>query len=203
MRSRWVLFSIVLGVLAADATASADPPKKHNLKDPENKRGISPFMEAIVKGQKAYIARDFPGATAAFQEAIKADTEKLLGFLRLGEAQLAEGHLDEANAAWKTALEKKGTSDDKAKVLFQIADLRERQHKWQEAKDAWTAYAQFLQNTPNAKGFPATSIERIKQIDQRMKLEVDYGAVKDRIAKREKEREQEAIENAKKDKLNR
>jgi hypothetical protein len=36
-----------------------------------------------------------------------------------------------------------------------------------------------------------------------MKDEVDYGAVKERIAKRLAEKEKEAIENAKKDKLNR
>ena len=53
------------------------------------------------------------------------------------------------------------------------------------------------------KGFPATASERIKQADRRMKDEVDYGKVKERIAKRIAEKEAEAIENAKKDKLNR
>ena len=90
----------------------------------------------------------------------------------------------------------------KAKVLFNIAGLRERQGKWQAAKDAWGAYAAFLQNNPKARGFPASAAERIKQADRRVQLEADYGKVKERIARRIAEKEREAAENAKKDKLN-
>jgi hypothetical protein len=88
-------------------------------------------------------------------------------------------------------------------VLFVLADLRERQRKWQASKDAWAAYAAFLQSHPKALGYPASAAERQKQAERRMKDEVDYGIVKERIAKRQAEKEAEAIENAKKDKLNR
>ena len=52
------------------------------------------------------------------------------------------------------------------------------------------------------KGYAATAEDRIKRIDQRIKDEKDYGAVKERIKARETERLKEAEENAKKDKLN-
>ena len=210
MRASFALSSLVVAAMAlGNASASAETPKtaaagpKEVRKDPEGKRGISPYAEAIAKGEGAYVARDLPGAITAFQDAIKLDTEKMLGFFRLGEAQLETGKPDEADSTWTTALGKKGTDDLNAKLLFVIADLRERQHKWQAAKDAWAAYSAFLQNHTKVNGYPATATERTKQADRRMKDEVDYGAVKDRIAKREAERTKEAEENAKKDKLNR
>jgi len=63
------------------------------------------------------------------------------------------------------------------------------------------AYASFVQGG-KTKGYPNSASERQKQADRRMKDEKDYGAVKERIAKREAEKIKEAEENAKKDKLN-
>jgi tetratricopeptide (TPR) repeat protein len=181
----------------AGATAPAGP-----RRDPEGMRGISPYMEAIKKGEDAYVARDFQGAVAAFQEAIKIDVQKMLGYYRIGEAQLALNNIPEAEAQWQSALTKSGPDDLKAKVLFVLADLRERQGKWQEAKEAWTAYAAFLQSNPKALGYPATTVERHKMIDRRVKDEKDYGEVRERIKRREAEKIKEAEENAKKDKKN-
>ena len=210
MRASYALSSLVAAAMAlgnasalAEGTKAAAAGSKEVRKDPEGKRGISPYAEAIAKGEGAYVARDVPGAIAAFQDAIKLDTEKMLGFFRLGEAQLESGKPDDADSTWQTALGKKGTDDLNAKLLFVIADLRERQRKWQSAKDAWASYSAFLQNHTKVAGYAATATERTKQADRRMKDEVDYAAVKDRIAKREAERTKEAEENAKKDKLNR
>lgn len=159
-------------------------------------------MEQIVKGQASFVARDIPGAIAAFQEAIKLDPAKMLGFYRLGEAMLESGNMAEAETAWTTALGKKGTEDLHAKVLFCLADLRERQKNWQAAKEAWTAYATYVNGNPKSNGYPASADERLKQIDRRVKDEKDYAAVKERIIQREAERKKEAEENAKKDKRN-
>lgn len=208
MRPSFVLTLLVTSAIAlGNASAAAEPPKgdgkKEVRKDPEGKRGISPYMELIAKGEASFVARDLPGAISAFQDAIKLDTEKMLGFYRLGEAQLESGKPEEAEIAWQSALNKKGTEDLNAKVLFLIADLRERQRKWQASKEAWGAYTAFLQGHPKALGYPATAIERQKQADRRMKDEVDYAVVKERIAKRQAEKEAEAIANAKKDTRNR
>jgi tetratricopeptide (TPR) repeat protein len=188
---------------AAGTAAAPVAPPKGPLKDPENKKGISPYMEAVAKGELAFVARDFPGAVTAFQDAIKIDGQKMLGFYRLGEAQLAAGKPEEAEAVWNTALSKDGPPDLKAKVQFVLADLRERQRKLDVAKEAWGTYATFLKNNPaDSKGYAGTPEERTKVIDRRVKDEKDYAAVKERIAKRELERQKEAEENAKKDKLN-
>jgi hypothetical protein len=215
MRPRTLLAPVVavaMGLVAI--VAIADPPKgKEIRRDPENKKGISPYMELVVKGQAAYVARDLPGAIAAFQDAIKTKPDEMLAFYRLGEAEQESGHLDDADKAWEAALSKrctqgqgcergKGADDLKAKVMFNIAFLRERQQKWAAAKDAWQAYAAFLQGNSKIHGYPATAEDRIKMIDRRVQLEADYGKVKERIAARIAEKEKEAAENAKKDKLN-
>ncbi len=223
MRPRFVVSSVVtVALLLGSTIALADPPaaapkgadtkaaataagsgKKEAHKDPEGRRGISPYMEQISKGEASFLARDFPGAIAAFQEAVKLDTDKMLGFYRLGEAMLQAGKLDDAEATWQTALGKKGTEELNARLLMVLADLKERTRKWQPAKDGWAAYAAFLQNHPKTFGFPATAIERQKVIDKRVKDEADFSEVKTRIAKRQVEKEAEVVENAKKDKLNR
>lgn len=187
---------------AAPAAPAPAPGGKEVRRDPQGVKGISPYMEAIVRGQNSYVARDFPGAVVAFQDAIKTDPQQMLGFYLLGEAQLEAGKPEEAEAAWTAGLNKKGAEDLNAKLLFLMADLRERQKNWQGAKDAWAAYTAFLTGHPQAKGFAATAEERVKRIDQRIKDEKDYAAVKERIKKREEERTKEAEENAKKDKLN-
>lgn len=184
--------------------AGKEAPKDNIRRDPEGKTGISPYMELIAKGEAAFVARDFAGAVAAFQEAIKLDGTKMLGFYRMGEAQLATAKLEEVLATWQAGLGKKGTEDLNAKLLFVIADLYERQANWQAAKDAWGAYAAYLQsNAAKANGYAATPVERQKQADRRMKDEKDYAAVKERIAKREAEKLKEAEDNAKKDTRNR
>jgi TolA-binding protein len=188
---------------APAASAAPMPPPAGPLKDPENKKGISPYMEAVKKGEDSFVARDFTGAVAAFQDAVKLDSTKMLGFYRLGEAQLAAGKPEEAEAVWTVALGKDGPADLKSKVLFVIADLRERQKKLDVAKEEWSKYATFLkEHASDAKGYAGTPEERTKVIERRLKDEKDYAAVKERIKKREEERQKEAEENAKKDKNN-
>src|SRR5262245_29083845 len=152
MRPSFPLVLLVTSAFAlVDANAAADQPKaaetaapkavaasaggkKEVKRDPAGKRGISPYMELIAKGEAAFVARDISGAVSTFQEAIKLDAEKMLGFYRLGEAMLASGKMEDAESTWQTALGKKGPDELNAKVLFVLADLRERQHKWQAAK---------------------------------------------------------------------
>lgn len=202
---RSVLVSMfTAAILAGSALGHAQTKGGDNVRrDPAGIKGISPYMEMIVKGDAAFVARDIPGAVSAFQDAIKSDPEMMLGFYRLGEAELEAGKLDDAGKTWETGLSKRGSDDLKGKIMFALADLKERQKKWQAAKDAWASYSVFVQGNAKVKGHPATASDRIKQADRRMKDEVDYGKVKERIAKRIAEKEREATENAKKDKLNR
>jgi len=150
--------------------------------------GPGPYSPKLQKGNAAYVARDFQGAIAAYREAIQEDAKDPLGYYLLGEAQLAAGNIAEAEASWQTGLRSVGSAENvQAKLLFVMADLRERQGKWADAKKAWDEYAQFLSTHPGAKGYAATATERNKAIDTHNDLETKYAAVKQRIEQRLKE----------------
>jgi tetratricopeptide (TPR) repeat protein len=211
MRPRLALTAVVcVAVALGSLVALADPKGKEVRHDPDNKKGISPYIEMVVKGEASFVARDLPGAISTLQDAVKLKPDEMLAFYRLGEVFQDSGKLEDADKAWEAALGKRcsqgcelgGPDALKAKILFNIAGLRERQQKWQAAKDAWQSYTAFLEGNSKVRGYPATAIDRIKQIDRRVQLEADYGKVKERIAARIAEKEKEASENAKKDKLN-
>lgn len=179
---------------AADAKRPAGP-----RTDPKGITGISPFMEKLSKGQKLVIARDFAGAITAFQEAITEDPKNALGHLYLGSAQLLKGDLGEADASFQTALRNVGPDDAvRAKISFALADLRERQRKWDEAKGGWETYQKDA-DRPKAKGYPDTGKERRGAIDKWVDLEKKVVPVKERIAAREKEQKDAAAKAAQKD----
>jgi tetratricopeptide (TPR) repeat protein len=151
-------------------------------------KGKALYSAKVMKGHAAYIARDFQGAIAAYKDAIKDDANDAFAHYFLGEAQLAAGNIAEADASYASGLRVVAAKDDlHAKFLFVIADLRERQGKWPDAKKAWDEYAQFLSTHPNVKGYAATATERNKVIDTHVDLEAKYAAVKQRIEQRLKE----------------
>ena len=143
---------------------------------------------AISKGHAAYMARDYPGAIQAYKEAIAQDAADPAGYYFLGEAQLVGATAVEADGSFTTGLRYVGSKDDwRGKLLFVIADLRERQGKWSDAKKAWEEYAQFLATHPDVKGYAATATERVKVVDARADLDTKYAPVKQRIEQRLKE----------------
>ena len=153
--------------------------------DPAGKTGISPVTLKLLKGNAAFAARDFAGAVAVYRDALQDDPQNALGHYLLGEAQLASGNLAEADGTWQNALRFTATDDVlAAKVLFCVADLRERQGKAAEAKAAWDAYARFLTDNAKVKGQPATAAERKRAIDGYAELAAKSGVVKQRIEQR-------------------
>ncbi len=182
---------------SAAKPTSATPAKRT---DPENKKGISPYIEAVAKGEALLAARSIDGAVSAFREAIALDASKALAFYRLGEALREAGKLDDALATLETAQGKAGTDATKAHCLFVSAEIRERQKNWDAAKAAWTKYAEAVAG--KEFGFATTAKDRLERLATREKLEKEYAAVKSRIEQRLAEREKEARENAMKDTKN-
>jgi tetratricopeptide (TPR) repeat protein len=166
---------------APPAAAKAGAPRR----DPRGVKGISPFMEALQKGDSALIARDFDGAIAAYREAIAKEPQNPLGHYRMGEAQRAKGDLHEAEEAFLSGLRFVPGTDLplKAKLQFAIADLRERQKSYDEALAKWSEYGTTATEDKNAAAFPATAAERKKVIEAWKKISADSVEVKARIAK--------------------
>jgi tetratricopeptide (TPR) repeat protein len=182
----------------AEKKAEAAPASNEVRRDPKGIKGISPYWEALIKGDKAFVARDFEGAIAAYQEAIKIEPQNPLGHYRMGEAQLAKGNQKEAEESWSTGVRFAGENHKlRAKLLFVLADLRERQKSLDEAEARWTQYEQFVKSQPESKGFAATPPERKKRIAEWKKISADSAEVKKRIDARLKEAEEATRKNAK------
>ena len=182
------LFNLLLAgaVFAQDPpapAAEAAPAATGDIRrDPAGKKGISPFWEAIKKGDDAFIARDIESAIAAYREALTKEPQNPMGHYRIGEAQLSKGELAEARASWETAKRFAGQDPTlKAKVLFVLADLSERERNLQESINGWNAYEGHAKVAPSAKVYPATPTDRKKRAEEWQKLETDYAAVKERI----------------------
>ena len=166
-------------------------------RDPNGVKGISPYLELINKGDRAYVARDFDGAIAAFRDAVQAAPQNALGHYRLGAAQLAKGDQKEAEAAWVNGLRFVGKDATlRAKLLFSLADLRERQKNSDEAIGRWKEYAKNAEESREAVTYPATATERLARNEGWKRTLSDSAAVKERIAKRLKEAEDAARKSA-------
>ena len=168
---------------AAKPAASAAPSAASPGYDPANRTHISQFMELVVSGNAKFIARDFPGAIEIYKKAIALAPTNPLGHYLLGEAEIATNNLTEAEAAFTQA---DNTADKtpqvKAKVLFCLADLKERQKKWDDAKVAWQKYADWANAHGDAGAIPQTAAARIAAIDEAIKQDKAYDIVRTRIA---------------------
>jgi tetratricopeptide (TPR) repeat protein len=130
------------------------------------------------------MARDFAGAIASYRKAVELGPHQALGHYLLGEAQLAAGDLSEADAEWnRAALDSNGKDPAlRARILFVLADLKERQKKWEDAKAAWQVYLDWANRFPAAHAFPGSAQSRQQVIETILKQDRSYDIVRQRIA---------------------
>jgi tetratricopeptide (TPR) repeat protein len=141
------------------------------------------FDEAVNQGMVKYVGKDIPGSIELFRKATQIQPRNPLGYYLLGEAQLGAGSLADAEAAWLQAdqVSDSGPPSIKAKVLFVLADLRERQGRWEDAKVAWKRYADFAASGVDSGAFPESAATRLKDIEAMEKQYKDYAIVRKRI----------------------
>ena len=168
----------------SDGGATASGSASGKRYDPNNQTALSEHMETCIEGNKQYVARDFKAAIATYRRAITLNAKHPLGHYLLGEAQLADGNMAEAEASWKQAelVADAGNPQLRARVLFVLADVKERQKKWEEARVAWQAYGDFVGRYGDAGvGFPSSGASRIQAIEAMTKLNAEADKVKQRI----------------------
>jgi tetratricopeptide (TPR) repeat protein len=184
---------------AAQVKPAAAPSKDVSgvRRDPNGKKGISPFWEAIRQGDEAAMARDLPKAEAAYQAAIGLDPKNPVGHFRKGQILVRAQKLGDAETAYQDALRLAGT-DTKihAAALFVLADLKERQADRDAAIAAWKAYAEYLKADSSAAGYPETPAERDRRLKKYQALLVEGKAVRERIQLRLKEVDEAAKRKA-------
>jgi len=152
-------------------------------RDPRGIKGISPFTEALKRGDAALLARDMEAAVVAYRDALAQEPENALAYYRIAEAQILKGDLKEAETALVAGLRAVVATNLslKAKLLFALADLRERQKAYDEASAKWAEYEAFTTEQKDAQGFPASGAERKKVVEAWKKLSADSVEVKARI----------------------
>lgn len=187
----------LLGLFFADASRAQQPAAPAATKtgevrrDPAGIKGISPFWESIKKGDDALVAHDLESALAAYKEALTKEPQNPMGHYRIGELLLLKGDMAGAKESLESAKRFAGQNPTlKAKAIFVLADISERERNLQEATNGWNAYDGHIKAAPSAKAYPATSADRKKRIEDWKKLEADYAEVRDRIKKRQEEADQ-------------
>jgi tetratricopeptide (TPR) repeat protein len=173
-------FALARGDDTASRRPAADAGVKH---DPDNRTALAEWMERCIRGNAKFVAHDVPAATDLYRQAIQLAPKRPLPHYLLGEALAAAGNLAEAEAAFNDAEQ---TSDDRdpdvrGKILFVLADVKERQKKWEEAKTAWQAYGDYASKHADAGTTATTPAARIQAIDDSLKLDKAYEVVRQRI----------------------
>jgi tetratricopeptide (TPR) repeat protein len=180
------LFSLAVGSLGS--TGFAAPPKKAGAGakpvDEAATATHAQFVDAVKDGTDKYAARDVAGAIEAFHKATDLEPRNPSGYYFLGEAHLGNKDLAQAESAWLHAsqVSDEGSPSLKLKIFFVIADLRERQKRWDDAKAAWEQYGDLCAKFPDAGVFPAVVKERIAMIDAMLTQDKAYEIVRKRIA---------------------
>lgn len=176
----WLLVAAA-GLAEGKALAEGDVHAPNQADRPAGVQGK--YADACVQGNAKYASHDFAGAITLYRGAIEIDGKNPLAYYLMGEAQLAAGKIVEAEAAWNQASSLASDKDPavRARILFVIADLKERQWKWDEAKAAWQAYLDWVNRAPN-NGFPASARSRQQVIDVMLKQDKAYEIVRKRIA---------------------
>jgi tetratricopeptide (TPR) repeat protein len=182
-----LLSTILLGAALTPRIGNADGagPREDRKKASASAATASPkYKEACSQGNAKYVARDYAGAIQAYQSATEIDPKNPLAYYFLGEAQLAAGSLTEADSAWNRAALESSEADPalRAKILFVLADLRERQKKWEDARAAWQVYLDWAARFPAASAFPTSGQSRQRVIDAMLKQDKAYEVVRQRIA---------------------
>jgi tetratricopeptide (TPR) repeat protein len=176
----------VVGVLAVAAIAtavSAQPLVAWG----QTRKGDAPpnrdYTAACAQGNARYATKEYDAAAASYRKAAELAPDKPLAYYLLGEAQVAGGNLADAEAAFGHALEaSSGDVSLHARVLFCLADLKERQRRWEDAKAAWQAYLDWADHHPNASAFPTSAQSRMQVLDGVIKQDKQFEAVRQRIA---------------------
>jgi tetratricopeptide (TPR) repeat protein len=190
-----LLTALVTSVAAAQPTPEV--PKAAGKPEASAKR--TSFADSLAAGDQAYRAKDFDAALTAYQQAQSAEPKNPSVPYRLGQVQIAKGDLKQAEAAYLAALKLAGADHAplKAKLLFVLADVRERMKSYNDALVDWTKYGSFAKEHADVKAFPQTAAERKKRLGEYDKLVSEYAAVKARIDKRLQEADERARKSAK------
>lgn len=146
-------------------------------KDVENRRGISPFWEQIVLGDRAAMSHDFTSAHHYYRTALTSDPKNPIGHLRLAEVALRKNELDAAPDYLEAALRfSEGDLRSLSKAHFLMAQYYERKNSIDAAIAAWTTYkslavqAQVAENKAETPAPAQANNALVSGVEQRIQV---------------------------------
>lgn len=181
---------LVVGLLSLSAAlvwSSADAQSKKPAVaapkrfDANNQTAMSEAMVAVVEGAQKYVEKDVEGAINLFRKAIKLQPRNALAQYALGEALISQNKIQEAETALMAADDAASqTSQYKPRIVFMLASLKERTHKFDEAKELWRRYLD-LEKARDGGVHRESGVERMRLVDEWIKMEAAYVPVRQRI----------------------
>lgn len=170
---------------AAPADATSETAAPEGAAAPAGKPVV--LGDLLLKGHNAYLAGDFEGALAAYNDANaqKPGNSRIQYYIGCALSKLKRDV--EAQAAFQTAVT---VADDKtagiaAKALFMIAVLEETRDTGDAIKTAWTAYKNFAGENQGVPTFVGSADARIAAYEKKVQLDEQYRVVRERIANSE------------------
>ena len=167
------------------ALAQAEPAAAAARTAPTTTTAPTPYVQAILRGNAAFLAQDFITAKREYQSAVELDSHRPEAHGLLAELSLQTGALDEA-LAFAQAAGRFAGADQAARV--RSAQLQamvwEAKKELEHAKEAWKAYGAILgagaASTP-AGPHAAVIAARTESIDKALKAQADATVVAARI----------------------
>lgn len=167
-------------------------------KDPQGIQGLSPYWEAIARGDATTLALDFAASSQHYREAIALLPKHPEAHLRMAEISIEQGLLMQAQDFIGAAL-RFSDGDLRAEIhaTLLLASLRESQNAHEDAIDSYRKYealdgalpakdeskARSKSGPKPPRVFTETAQQRIASLQRRLEMEKQYAVVAARIKK--------------------
>lgn len=146
-----------------------------------------PGMQALARGNAAYVARDWAAAMTAFREAQGHAEQRVQAMLGVAHCMAQQGNADGALAAFREAAaasaQQNVVASDRVRALQSVAIQLEAMGRWSDALAAWQEWVTFAEAHATVAN-PAIGRARVQAIQARDERERAESQVRARIEER-------------------
>jgi tetratricopeptide (TPR) repeat protein len=150
-------------------------------------RMAPPGVQALARGNAAYVARDWAAATTAFREAQQHAEQRVQALLGVAHCLAQQGNAEGALAAFREAATASNGANvspsDRARALQAVATQLEAMTRWSDALAAWQEWVTYADAHPTVCN-PAVGRARVQAIQARDERERAESQVRTRIEER-------------------
>lgn len=147
----------------------------------------APGVQALARGNAAYVARDWAAALTAFREAQQHAEQRVQAMLGAAHCLAQQGNADGALAGFREAAGASAGQSvlpgDRLRALQAVAIQLEAMTRWSEALTAWQEWVTFADAHPTVAN-PAVGRARVQAIQARDERERTESQVRARTEER-------------------